>query len=73
MDTKKKKKEKAVQPRETKAQQDSTQSKELEGVAREKEQKRDVRRMFKILREMWLDIGIKKVDTHKGITVRGYL
>jgi len=29
--------------------------------------------MFKILREMWLDIGIKKVDTHKSITVRGYL
>jgi len=26
--------------------------------------------MFKILREVWLDIGIKKVDMHKGIIVK---
>ena len=35
-----------------------------EGIARE------VRRMFKILREVWIDIGIEKVDMHKGITVK---
>jgi len=29
--------------------------------------------MFKILREVWLDIGIKKVDTHKGIIVKALL
>jgi len=26
--------------------------------------------MFKILREVWLDIGIEKVDMHEGITVK---
>ena len=26
--------------------------------------------MFKILREVWMDIGIEKVDTHEGITVK---
>ena len=29
--------------------------------------------MFKILKEVWIDIGIKKVDTHKGITVKALL
>ena len=44
-----------------KVQQDKTRA---EGTARE------VRRTFKILREIWIDIGIKKVDIHKGITVK---
>ena len=35
-----------------------------EGTARE------VRRTFKILREVWINIEIEKVDTHKGITVK---
>jgi len=26
--------------------------------------------MFKILREVWLDIGIEKVDMYEGITVK---
>jgi len=26
--------------------------------------------MFKILREVWMDIGIEKVDMHEGITVK---
>ena len=29
--------------------------------------------MFKILREVWLNIGVEKVDTHKGITVKALL
>ena len=29
--------------------------------------------MFKMLREMWLDIGVEKVDMHKGITVKALL
>jgi len=29
--------------------------------------------MFKILREVWLDIGIEKVDTHEGMTVKALL
>ena len=38
-----------------------------EGTARE------VRRTFKILREVWINIEIEKVDTHKGITVKALL
>jgi len=26
--------------------------------------------MFKMLREVWLNIGVEKVDTHKGVTVK---
>jgi len=29
--------------------------------------------MFKMLREMWLDIRVEKVDMHKGITVKALL
>ena len=29
-----------------------------------------MRRMFKILKEVWLDIRVKKVDTYEGITVK---
>jgi len=26
--------------------------------------------MFKSLREVWMNVGIKKIDTHKGRTVK---
>jgi len=29
--------------------------------------------MFKILREVWLDIVIEKVNTHEGVTVKALL
>jgi len=29
--------------------------------------------MFKILREVWLNIGVEKVDIHKGVTVKALL
>jgi len=45
-------------------------SEELEITEKEKEKERDIRQMFKILREVWLDIGIEKVDMHEGITVK---
>jgi len=38
--------------------------------AKKEGKERDVRRTFKILREVWLDIGIEKVDTHEGVTVK---
>ena len=34
---------------------------------------RDVRRTFKMLREVWLNIGVEKVDIHEGITVKALL
>ena len=46
------------------------QTKALKGTIRERGEQRKVRRMFKMLREVWLNIGIEKVDTHKGITVK---
>ena len=58
---------------EGKVQQSGTQSGKLESTAKEKEKERDVRRTFKILREVWLDIRIEKVDTHEGITVKALL
>ena len=43
---------KAAWPREAKVQQGSVQSGELESAAKEEEKERDIRRMFKILREV---------------------
>jgi len=39
----------------------------------QKEEAREVRRMFKPLREVWMNVAIKKVDTHEGRTVKALL
>ena len=65
--------EKAACSIEGKAQQSSTWSEEPKGIAKEKKKERNVRRMFKILREVWLDIRIEKIDTHEGVTVKALL
>jgi len=65
--------EKAAWPRKAKVQQSGAQSGEPESAAREGDSQREVRRTFKILREVWLDIGIEKVDTHEGVTVKALL
>jgi len=77
-----------VWPREAKAQQSGTQSGELESTAREKESgvpterkstareggsQKEVRRTFKMLREVWLNIGVEKIDMHKGMMVKALL
>jgi len=36
-------------------------------------EEREVRRTFKPLREVWMNVGIKKVDTHEERTVRALL
>jgi len=41
-----------------------------QGRAQAESTAREVRRIFKILREVWMDIGIEKVDMHEGITVK---
>ena len=43
------------------------------GAAKEEDRQRDVRRTFKMLRKIWLNIGVEKVDTHEGITVKALL
>jgi len=59
--------------REGKVQQNSTQTKVPKGTAKEKDRQRDIRRTFKMLREVWLNIGVEKVDMHEGITVKALL
>ena len=43
------------------------------GAAKEEDRQRDVRRTFKMLRKVWLNIGVEKVDTYEGITVKALL
>jgi len=66
----KKKKKKTAYPIERKAQQSSIQLGESEGIAKEEDSQREVRRTFKILREVWLNIRVEKTNTHEGITVK---
>ena len=60
----------AAYPTEGKAQQSSVQTKVPKGTAKEKGRQRDLKRTFKILREMWLNIEVEKVDMHESITVK---
>jgi len=66
----KKREEVAVHPREEKAQQGGMWTVVLNGIAKKEDRQRDVRRTFKMLREVWLNIGIEKVNTHEGIMVK---
>ena len=65
--------EKAVWPREAEVQQSSTQSGEPESAAREGGSQKEVRRTFKMLREVWLNIGVEKIDTHEGVIIKALL
>jgi len=31
---------------------------------------KEVRRTFKMLREVWLNIGVEKIDTHEGVMIK---
>ena len=66
----KKKEGETVHPTEGKAQRNGIWTKVPKGVASGEGEQRKVRRIFKILREVWMDIRIEKVDTYKGITVK---
>jgi len=45
----------------------------LNNTAKKEDRQRDVRRTFKMLREVWLNIGVEKVDIHEGVTVKALL
>ena len=62
--------EKVVWSREAKAQQSSTWSGEPESAVREGGSQREVRRTFEMLREVWLNIGVEKIDTHEGVMIK---
>jgi len=42
-------------------------------AAKEGDSQREVRRTFKMLREVWMSIGVEKLDMHEGITVKALL
>jgi len=44
-----------------------------EGAAKRENRQREVRQTFKMLREVWLSIGVEKLDTHKSVTVKALL
>ena len=56
-----------------KVQQGNTQTEAPKGIAKERGKQREVRRIFKILREVQLDIGVEKIDIYEGITVKALL
>jgi len=64
---------KAARPREAKAQQSGIRSGEPESAAREGGSRKEVRRTFKMLREVWLNIGVEKIDMHEGIMIKALL
>ena len=55
---------------ETKAQQSNIQMEGPKGIVKEGGEQRDLKRMFKMLKEVWLNIGVEKIDMHEGITVK---
>jgi len=69
----KKRKREVAHPRKGKVQQSGVQSGELESAAKEGGSQRDVRKIFKMLREVWMNIGVEKLDMHEGVTVKALL
>ena len=50
--------------------------KELEALKAKvvtREEEKDIRRKLRLLREVWMEIGIEKLDSHEGITVKELL
>ena len=60
-------------PKQGKVQQGGMQAGVLKSTVKGKDEQRDIRRTFKMLREVWLNIGVEKIDMHKGITVEALL
>ena len=59
--------------RHSKGGESGAQSGEPESTAREGGSQQEVRRTFKMLREVWLNIGVEKIDTHEGIVIKALL
>ena len=62
-----------VYPVQGKMQPDGIWSKPPKSIAKEKSKQREVKRIFKILREVWLNIGVEKINMHKRVTVKALL
>ena len=66
----KRKETEVAHPKRGKVQQSGTGAGVPGGTAREEGRQREVRRTFKMLREVWLNIEIEKIDTHEGVAVK---
>ena len=60
-------------PKRGKAQQSGAWVGVPEDTAKEEGRQREVRQTFKILREVWMDVEMEKVDIYEGITVKALL
>jgi len=60
-------------PTKGKAQQSSTQPRESKSIAKEGDSEREIRRTFKMLREVWMSIRVDNLNTYEGITVKALL
>jgi len=57
----------------TKAQQSDAWIRVPKSTARKGSGEREIRRTFKMSREVWLNIGLEKIDTYEGIIVKALL
>ena len=57
-------------PEQGKVQQSSTWTEAPKSAVRERGKQREVKRTFKMLREVWLNIGVEKMNTHEDIIVK---
>jgi len=55
---------------ERKVQQSGIWARALESIEKERSNQRNISRTFKVLREIWLNIKIEKIDMHEGIIVK---
>jgi len=62
-----------VYPEKGEAQQSGVWKEIPKGIAKGEDMQRDIRRTLKMLREVWLNIGIEKVDIYEGMTVKALL
>ena len=54
-------------------QQSGAWSGELKSIAKEGGSQREIRRTFGMLRKVWLNIGVEKIDMHEGIIIKALL
>jgi len=54
-------------------QQSGTWSREPESTAKKEGSQREVRRTFKMLRKVWLNVGVEKLDMHESMTIKALL
>ena len=46
---------------------------ERKSTVKEGGSRKEVRRTFKMLREVWLNIGVEKINTHEGVMIKALL